>query len=102
MQVKARGCVFLLISVLNPGFLTEASPADREKGGLCEGMVASFKPQLDICSFPRRIPTPVRISLSRDFDGSQRDARAGCVRAVQKWENQSGIDTSKVVSDRTG
>lgn len=28
---EARGCAFLLISVLNPGFLAESSPAaDRE------------------------------------------------------------------------
>lgn len=39
------------------------------------GRVESFKPQLDICSFPRRILTPARVSLSRDFGGSRRDAQ---------------------------
>lgn len=45
-------------------------------------MGESFKPQLDICSFPRRIPTPARTSPSRDFGGARgipdRDAYELC------------------------
>jgi len=56
---------------------------------------ASFKPQLDICSFPRRIPTPARVSLSRDFDGSRRDARQDVYEPHKNGKTRAALTLSK-------
>lgn len=56
---------------------------------------ASFKPQLDICSFPRRIPTPARTSLSGDFGGSRRDARQDAYEPRKNGKTRAALTLSK-------
>lgn len=58
-------------------------------------MGESFKPQLDICSFPRRIPTPARTSPSRDFDRSRRDARQNAYEPYKNGKTRAALTFSK-------
>jgi len=101
---EAKGCAFLLISVLNLWVSDKVTGRSRNRerqkkrerdGGSCVGGNASFKPQLDICSFPRRIPTPAHVSLSRDFDGSRRDARQDVYEPHKNGKTRAALTLSK-------